>query len=276
MRRAKLVDAVASAVAWYHERLLSAPDAAVARRYLRERGLTGDEVRAFQIGWAPEGWDTLVKALRLPDDIVEESGIGFVNRTRRQTDRFRGRILFPIFDANGDAVGFGGRVMPGSDDPRKYVNTPETVLYQKSKLLYALNWSKGRIVKDDRAIVCEGYTDVIGFARAGVPAAVATCGTALTEEHVRLLRRYARRLVLAFDADAAGQAAAERFYQWEREHELEVSVAALPAGVDPAELAGSDPEALAAAVENRSEEHTSELQSLMRISYAVFFLTKKQ
>src|SRR3546814_15320558 len=133
MRRAKLVDAGARAVAWYHERLLSAPDAAVALRYLRERGLTGDEVRAFQIGWAPEGWDTLVKALRLPADIVEESGIGFVNRTRRQTDRFRGRILFPIFDANGDAVGFGGRVMPGSDTPRQYVNTPWTVRFPKSK-----------------------------------------------------------------------------------------------------------------------------------------------
>src|SRR5690606_11966673 len=99
-------------------------------------------------------------------------------------------------------------------------------------------------VQDDRAIICEGYTDVIGFARAGLPAAVATCGTALTEEHVRLLRRYARRLVLAFDADAAGQSAAERFYQWEKDHELEVAVA------DPADLAVQAPARLAAAVED--------------------------
>jgi DNA primase len=248
-RRARLVDAVGKAVDWYHDRLLSAPDAAVARKYLRERGLSGDEVRAFKIGWAPEAWDTLVRALHLPDDIIEDSGLGFRNRNGRQTDRFRGRILFPIYDANGDPVGFGGRAMPGSDEA-KYKNTPETTLYQKSKLLYALNWSKARIVNDDRAIVCEGYTDVIGFARAGIPAAVATCGTALTEEHVRLLRRYARKLVLAFDADAAGQAAAERFYQWEREHDLEVSVADLPPGVDPADIAGTDPERLAAAVEH--------------------------
>ena len=247
-RRAKLVAAVEQAVDWYHERLLSAPDASVARKYLRERGLSGDEVRAFKIGWAPDGWDELVKALRLPDDIVRDSGLGYLNRSGRQTDAFRGRILFPIYDANGDAVGFGGRVMPGGDGP-KYKNTPETTLYQKSKLLYALNWSKARIVNDDRAIVCEGYTDVIGFARAGVPAAVATCGTALTEEHVRLLRRYAKKLVLAFDADSAGQAAAERFYQWERDHDLEVSVADLPAGVDPADLANSDPARLAAAVD---------------------------
>jgi DNA primase len=247
-RRARLVAAVGKAVDWYHERLLSAPDASVARKYLRERGLTGDEVRAFRVGWAPEAWDEMVKSLKLPDDVVRDTGLGYLNRSGRQTDAFRGRILFPIFDANGDAVGFGGRVMPGGEGP-KYKNTPETSLYQKSKLLYALNWSKARIVTDDRAIVCEGYTDVIGFARAGLPAAVATCGTALTEEHVRLLRRYAKRLVLAFDADSAGQAAAERFYQWERDHDLEVSVADLPSGVDPADLAGSDPERLAAAVE---------------------------
>jgi DNA primase len=179
---------------------------------------------------------------------VQDTGLGYLNRNGRQTDAFRGRILFPIFDANGDAVGFGGRVMPGGDGP-KYKNTPETALYQKSKLLYALNWSKARIVQDDRAIICEGYTDVIGFARVGLPAAVATCGTALTEEHVRLLRRYARRLVLAFDADAAGQAAADRFYQWERDHELEVAVADLPPGVDPADLAGSDPARLVESVE---------------------------
>lgn len=248
-RRHRLVAAMDQAVSWYHERLLAAPDAAVARKYLRERGLSGEEVRAFRIGWAPEGWDTMVKALRLPDDIVRDTGLGYLNKNGRQTDAFRGRILFPIFDANGDAVGFGGRVMPGGEGP-KYLNTPETVLYQKSKLLYALNWSKARIVNDDRAIVCEGYTDVIGFARAGVPAAVATCGTALTNEHVKLLRRYARKLVLAFDADSAGQAAAERFYLWEKEHDLEVTVADLPAGVDPADLASTDPDRLAAAVES--------------------------
>jgi DNA primase len=247
-RRAKLVAAVEQAVDWYHERLLSAPDAAAARSYLRSRGLTGDEVRAFRIGWAPDAWDAMAKALKLPNDVIQDTGLGRLNRNGRPTDFFRGRILFPIFDANGDAVGFGGRVMPGGQGG-KYVNTPETSLYQKSKLLYALNWSKARIVNDDRAIVCEGYTDVIGFARAGLPAAVATCGTALTEEHVRLLRRYARKLVLAFDADAAGQAAAERFYQWERDHEIEVAVADLPPGVDPADLASSDPERLAAAVE---------------------------
>ena len=111
-----------------------------------------------------------------------------------------------------------------------------------------MNWAKADIVRADEAIVCEGYTDVIGFAKAGVPRAVATCGTALTEEHVKVLRSFARRVVLAFDADAAGQNAAERVYAWERQYDLDVAVAAFPGGVDPAELALSDPGALATAV----------------------------
>jgi DNA primase len=247
-QRARVVDAVRQAVDWYHQRLLDAPDAAPARRYLRSRGLGGDEVRQYQLGWAPEGWDVAAKALSLPGDLFVESGLGFRNRNNRLTDAFRGRVLFPIFDANGDPVAFGGRVLPGSTDPAKYKNSTGTAVYDKSRVLYALNWSKAGIVAADEAIVCEGYTDVIGFASAGLPRAVATCGTALTEEHFRLLRSYARRVVLAFDADAAGQNAAARFYEWERQYEIDVAVAALPAGVDPADLARSDPDALVQAV----------------------------
>jgi len=140
--------------------------------------------------------------------------------------------------------------LPGSDDPAKYKNSSETPIYTKSKVLYGLNWAKADIAKANQVVVCEGYTDVIGFHRAGVPRAVATCGTALTEEHVRLLKRYASRVVLAFDADAAGQGAAERFYEWEQKHAVEVSVARLPAGKDPGDLAQTDPEALRAAVDD--------------------------
>ena len=246
-RRAKLVEAMERAVDWYHERLLSAPDAAAARKYLRTRGLDGDVVRTYRIGWAPDDWDALCSALRLPVDVLRDTGLGFVNRRGRHQDTFRARVLFPIFDAQGDAVAFGGRVLPGVDGA-KYKNTPETALYSKSKVLYGLNWAKSAIVTADQVVVCEGYTDVIGFARSDVPLAVATCGTALTEEHIRLLRRYARRVVLAFDADSAGQAAAERFYEWEKAHDLEVAVAALPAGVDPGDLANRDPDALRTSV----------------------------
>jgi len=123
-------------------------------------------------------------------------------------------------------------------------------VYTKSKVLYGLNWAKADIAKHDQVIVCEGYTDVIGFHRAGVARAVATCCTALTEEHVRLLKRYASKVVLAFDADAAGQGAAARFYEWEEAHQVEVFVARLPQGRDPGDLAQSDPESLQHAVED--------------------------
>jgi DNA primase len=256
-QRTKMSAIMREAVEWYHERLLTAPDAATARGYLRSRGLTGDEVRRYQLGWAPEGWDELARALKVPSNkgneryqLFEGVGLGFLNRTNKVTDAFRGRILFPIFDVNGEPVAFGGRVLPGSTDNRKYKNTSETRLYAKSKTLYGLNWAKSAVVNADQVIVCEGYTDVIGFAAAGMPRAVATCGTSLTEEHFRVLKSYAHNIVLAFDADAAGQNAAERFYEWERQYEIDVAVAALPPGVDPADLARTDPDALKAAVDD--------------------------
>ncbi|MEI6526618.1 MAG: toprim domain-containing protein, partial [Planctomycetota bacterium] len=131
-----------------------------------------------------------------------------------------------------------------------YKNSSETTIYAKSKTLYGLNWAKGDIVTADQVIVCEGYTDVIGFHRAGVRRAVATCGTALTEDHVRLLKRYASQVVLAFDADAAGQGAAQRFYEWEDKYKVRVSVAKFPAGKDPGDLSVSDPDALKEAVDH--------------------------
>ncbi len=253
-RRAKLVDTMARAVAWYHERLLSGRDAGAARKYLRERGLDGEVVRDFQIGWAPDAWDELTRALRLDKEVGEDgTGLARTNSKGRLNDHFRNRILFPIYDDRGDPISFGGRILPGGEGPGnqgKYKNTTETPLYNKSKVLYGLDRSKTSIVTAGTAVICEGYTDVIGFHRAGVPLAVATCGTALTDDHVKLLTRFAaRRLVLAFDADSAGQAAAERFYRWEREHDLEVAVADLPPGQDPADVAGSDPARLVAAVD---------------------------
>jgi len=247
-RRTKLIDAVAQAVEWYHQRLLEAPDAAKARGYLRSRGFDGETVRRYKLGWAPDEWDAMVKDLKLPESVAKDAGLGFMNRGGRLQDSFRARLLFPIYDHNDSPVGFGGRILPGEEGP-KYKNSYESSLYAKSKLLYGLNWAKEEIVRADEAIICEGYTDVIGFTRCGLERAVATCGTALTDEHVALLRRFTQRLVLAFDADAAGQAAAERFYEWEKQHELEVAVAALPAGVDPGELSQTDPEALRRAVE---------------------------
>ncbi|HEX6236608.1 MAG TPA: DNA primase [Acidimicrobiales bacterium] len=251
-RRARLVETMAAAVDWYHRRLLSAPDAGPARRYLRARGIDGDVVRDFQLGWAPEAWDELCRALGLDARTAEATGLGRLSRGRLR-DHFRARILFPINDEAGNPISFGGRILPGGEGPGnqgKYKNTAETALYSKSRVLYGLDRARKAIVSQGTAVICEGYTDVIGFHRSGVPLAVATCGTALTDDHVRLLSRFAaRRLVLAFDADAAGQSAAERFYQWEREHDIEVAVADLPPGEDPADTAARDPARLVAAVE---------------------------
>jgi DNA primase len=250
-KRAKLVDAVAAAIEWYHARLLTSPDAGEARRYLRSRGLDGDTVRRYRIGWAPadeKQWDLLCRHLKLSDADIKASGLGAVNARGRQYDFFRGRVLFPIYDDRNDPVGFGGRILPGHQGP-KYKNTSDdAAIYAKSKILYGLNWAKEQIVHVGEAIVCEGYTDVIGFASAGVPRAVATCGTALTEDHIKLLKRFTNRIVLAFDADAAGQNAAARVYEWEQKHEVEFAVADLPPGVDPADLARDDPERLVAAI----------------------------
>jgi DNA primase len=247
-RSKRLKDAMGAAVAWYHERLLTGPDAGPARSYLRGRGIDGATVRTFQLGWAPEGWDELCHALKLPDDIVRETGLGFLNQRGRQTDSLRARVLFPIFDDRGDPVAMGGRILPGGEGA-KYKNSPETPIYSKSRTLYGLNWAKDDAVRRDEIVVCEGYTDVIGFHHAGVPRAVATCGTALTEDHVRLLRKFASRIVLAFDADTAGQSAADRFYAWEKTYDLSVAVAEFPNGVDPGDLSRTDPAALAATVE---------------------------
>lgn len=238
-RLAALRDAMAKAVDWYHQRLLSAPDAVPARHYLRaERGYDGDVVRAYKLGWAPAGGEGLGRALGVPENVLRDAGLG---------SAFRGRLLFPIFDAKGDPVAFGGRALPGAQGP-KYRNSPETALYKKSRVLYGLNWAKGAIVAAGEVVICEGYTDVIGLHRAGVGQAVATCGTALGEEQVQLLKNFARRLVLAYDADAAGQAAAARVYEWERKHDIDVAVVALAAGEDPADLARRDPGALQRAV----------------------------
>ena len=236
------------AVDWYHVRLLESPDARTAREYLRDRGLAGDVARSFRLGWAPDEWDALSSSLGATPAMLAEVGLGFVNKAGRLQDSFRARVMFPIFDENGAAVAFGGRILPGSTDPAKYKNSTETPVYIKSRTLYGLNWAKGNVVKEDRVFVCEGYTDVIGFHRSGLATAVATCGTALTEDHVKLMKRYARNVVLAFDADAAGQGATDKFYAWEKKYDISVSVAQFPAGKDPGELASSDPEALTRAI----------------------------
>ena len=254
-RRAPLYDAVERAVAWYHQQLLVSPAGGSARDYLRSRGYDGQVVRDFRLGWAPDDWDQLARYLHLSDELLADSGLGFVNRRGRQQDAFRGRVIFPICDPSGKAVAMGGRILPpppGAPLPEipapKYKNSQESAVYSKRRTLYGLNWAKKDVIASGEVVVCEGYTDVIGCFQAGIPRAVATCGTALAEDHFRLLRNFAKRIVLAYDADAAGQAGANRVYEWERHHDVEVAVAALPPGADPGDLARNDPDALRQAI----------------------------
>jgi DNA primase len=250
-RQAQLGDAMEKAVEYYHAQLLSGPESAPARRYLRDqRGYDGDVVRRFKIGWAPDGWDALWRELRLPEEVMKDAGLGYVNDRGRKRDSFRARVMFPIYDPGGRPVAFGGRMLPDATyEGPKYKNSAESPIYSKNRVLYGLNWSKTGIVDSSEVVVCEGYTDVIGMFLAGVPRAVATCGTALADGHFRLLKNFARRVVLAYDADAAGQAAAERFHGWERQYEMDIFVASLPRGADPGDVARTDPDALRAAVE---------------------------
>jgi len=239
-RRQVLVDATQHAVDFYLERLRKSSDAAGARSYLRGRGYDADVVSEFGLGYSPQGGDALIKHLRdhrVNDDLAVTAGLAVRSRTGRVFDRFRGRIMFPIYDLRGDAVGFGARLLDG--DGPKYLNSPETPIYHKSRLLYGLNWAKAEIVKDQTAVVVEGYTDVIGLQRAGVGGAVATCGTSLGADHFDLLRRFTERVVLMFDSDEAGRAASLRGFEHSVPGNLDLRVALLPVGRDPADVAAA-------------------------------------
>ena len=253
--RTAYLEAMERAVGFFHDRLLNAPDAGPARSYLRSRGYDAEIVKQFRLGWAPDDWDQLCRFLGASQKVLEGTGLGFINKRGRAQDFLRGRVVFPILDAGGRPIAVGGRILPpppGTPPPErhepKYKNSPETAIYSKRRTLYGLNWAKKGIIETNEIIVCEGYTDVIAFFQAGLPRAVATCGTALGEEHFTTMRNFAKRIVLAYDGDSAGQNATLRVYEWERAHAVDVAVCALPEGMDPAELAKSDPTALAAAV----------------------------
>ncbi|MEA2504861.1 MAG: primase, partial [Actinomycetota bacterium] len=249
--RRRLMDAAKAAAAYFTQLLSASPEAAVARRYVQSRGFSQDDARAWALGYAPAGRDTLYRhllGLKFTPDQIVEAGLALVTESGEHRDRFRGRLVFPIADLSGDVVGFGARAL--GDEPPKYLNSPETALYHKSKLLYGLDRAKREMVRAGLAVVCEGYTDVMGLHKVGVTSAVATCGTALGEDHFATIKRFCDRVILAFDADAAGSFASERGFGIDAKVGVEVLVALLPEGKDPADLAlAPEPDGGAAAVE---------------------------
>lgn len=238
-RRQALYRANEEAANLYSSMLLDGKEATEARAYLDERGFGKDAIDRFQIGYAPGYADFLMRRLanRLSPDLLLEAGLVSKDAEGTLRDRFRGRITFPIRDLSGRHVGFGGRVLPTAQGKvAKYINTAETPIYRKSELLYNLSNAKTAATKSGVLTVVEGYTDVAALVEGGVEATVATCGTALTEEHLRLLSRFAQKVILTFDADEAGARAAERAYAFHEDAPVALVVLILPDGLDPADF----------------------------------------
>ncbi|MFL6163946.1 MAG: DNA primase [Jatrophihabitantaceae bacterium] len=261
-QRARLVEAHVLAAAFYAEQLRTA-DAALARRYLDERGFDAAAVRHFGCGYAPAGWDALTTYLLgrgLKPEELTVAGLSRESGRGSLIDRFHRRLLWPIKDVAGDVVGFGARRI--HDDDRidaKYLNTPETPLYKKSQLLYGMDLAKREIARQHQAVIVEGYTDVMACHLAGITTAVATCGTSFGAEHISVIRRllmdsdaFAGQVVFTFDGDAAGMKAAERAFAEEQKFMAQTFVAIAPSGKDPCELRQSGGDAaVRALIESR-------------------------
>jgi DNA primase len=242
--KSELYRVMAWAVEQYANYLQTSPQAEVAREYLADRGITAESVRKFRLGFAPDRWDWLLERARdahITPKTLED--VGLVTRGERAGsvyDRFRGRVLFSINDAQGKPVALGGRILPSLSEtsPAKYINSPETKLFSKSNLLYALDKAKEPLLKQkpSRAIVVEGYTDVVIAHQCGFANTVAVLGTALGEKHVRLLRRYADQIILVLDGDEAGQRRTNEVLELFVAEQVDLRVLTLPDRLDPCDF----------------------------------------
>ncbi|CAL9532883.1 DNA primase [Streptomyces sp. enrichment culture] len=241
--RIRLVEAHKIAAEWYAEQLASSPEAEAGRVFLAERGFDQAAAVHFGVGYSPQGWDHLTRYLRgkgFSDKELVLSGLSQEGR-RGPIDRFRGRLMWPIRDIGGEVVGFGARKLYEADNGPKYLNTPETAIYRKSQVLYGIDLAKKEIAKTSRAVVVEGYTDVMACHLAGVRTAIATCGTAFGGDHIKILRRLlmdngSARVIFTFDGDAAGQKAALRAFEDDQKFAAETYIAIAPDGMDPCDL----------------------------------------
>ena len=239
-QRQLLLDANSAAGSFFEKLLADANIGTPARAYLKQRGFSNESVRRFQIGFATDSWNALLNGpvgKKFPAPLLAAAGLlklkprdgnGFY-------DTFRNRLMFPIRDENSRIIAFGGRVMPGSDDPAKYLNSPETPLFSKSKCLFGLDQAKQKIVESRTVAIVEGYTDVVMAHQYGATNVVATLGTAMTPQHVTILRRFADRIVLLFDADEAGDTAVNRAVELFLTQPIEIAIASMPPGLDPDE-----------------------------------------
>src|SRR5262250_306880 len=228
-QRAVLVEMHREAQSYFVKQLEGTLEGKAARAYLEDRGLDKDVIARFGIGYAPSGGDLLLRHLKgkHSEKLLVESGLISRDQSGRLFDRFRRRITFPISNESGKIVAFGARAL--GDDQPKYLNSPETPIYSKSNVLYHLDRAKDAMRRQDFAVLVEGYMDAIAVARAGISNVVASCGTALAESQIKLLGRFTKRVIVNYDPDTAGQAAAERSLSALLEQDFEVRVLALPA-----------------------------------------------
>jgi DNA primase len=225
----------------FHECLLKSPEAEPARKYLRERGIDGDSVRRYRLGFSPDRWDWLIQQslkANISARVLERIGLLIRKDSGAHYDRFKGRVLFSIRDAQSRPVAVGGRILPeaAAANPAKYVNSPETPLFSKSSMLYGLDLAKDAISKSKTAIVMEGYTDCIIARQFGVENVVAVLGTALGDRHVRLLRRFADKVVLVLDGDEAGQRRTNEVLSLFVAEQIDLRIVTLPDELDPCDF----------------------------------------
>ncbi|HSH94051.1 MAG TPA: DNA primase [Roseimicrobium sp.] len=259
-----------SAACSLFENLLKDPRVgAPAREYLQKRGFNAEAIKAFQIGYVPEGWDNLARSplmRKFPPGILALGGL-VKNRTSGDGvyDTFRNRLMFPIRDENSRVIAFGGRVMPGSEDPAKYLNSPETPLFSKSRCVFGIDQARQRIVETRTVAVVEGYTDVVMAHQYGCTNVVSILGTAMTDQHLQILRRFADRIVLLFDADTAGDTAVDRSVELFLRENVEIAIASMPEGVDPDEyVMEHGPEGFNQLLANAADALTYKWKQLVR------------
>lgn len=244
--RTRLFDCLQLAASFFHATLATSPHAKSARDYVTSRALLPETVDHFQLGYSLPSWDSLLSFLRrknIPELLAERAGLILRSqKTNGWYDRFRGRLMFPIYNHHDQVIGFGGRVLPGDTDESKYMNSPQTDVYNKSGVLYGLSFAKRFIQKMDVTVIVEGYMDVCALHQAKFRNVVAASGTALTIEQVRLLKRYSSNVILAFDADRAGLAAAWRGMRVAIQEGMNIKVLVLPRGKDPDDVVRENPE----------------------------------
>ncbi len=247
-QKTRLLALIDLAARFYGKCLFEATGALEARGYIERRGIPEDLAKQFQLGYAPDRWDTLAGFLTKKgyrEQEIIDAGLGIRRQDRSGIyDRFRHRVMFPIHDVRGKVVGFSGRALDESRDEGKYINTPQTILYNKSQVLYGLHLAKAAVKEAGAMVIVEGNMDVIASHKAGVGAVVASSGTALTTEQLTLIRRFTDTIAICFDADLAGEHAAKRGIDLALEVGMNVRVIRLPSGVkDPDELVAKNPDA---------------------------------